>query len=269
MLSPTPSDDVNDPLNWSKGRKLLALICVVSPSGRSSARAAVAPTKRAAADTHVALSPSLPPPLLEFVYVGVNGFTTCLIYSLYEAIQQDTGISIATLNAGSGYLFLFLGCARTALVPPRTSADPSPDPRSLSLGGLVTLPVASVFGNRMVYLFSTLVVVACAVWTPHIRSDGAWYGMRIIAGLFFSPVESLAEVSISQIVFAHERGYWMGVYTLVLFGCVRLSLALLPSVPRGLTLPTTLSSGATTLRPSSPASSTSRSAGRGRCTSAP
>lgn len=33
--------------------------------------------------------------------------------------------------------------------------------------------------------------------------------MKIITGLFFSPVESLAEVSISQIFFAHERGFYM------------------------------------------------------------
>lgn len=71
-----------------------------------------------------------------YVYVGVNGFATCLVYSLYAPIQNDTGISLATLNQGSGYSFLFLG-----------------------LGGLITLPVASVFGNRPVYLLSTLVVM--------------------------------------------------------------------------------------------------------------
>src|SRR6267154_5447497 len=29
VLSPTPSNDINDPLNWSRGRKLLQIICVM------------------------------------------------------------------------------------------------------------------------------------------------------------------------------------------------------------------------------------------------
>jgi hypothetical protein len=29
VLSPTPSSDINDPLNWSRGRKLLQIVCMM------------------------------------------------------------------------------------------------------------------------------------------------------------------------------------------------------------------------------------------------
>lgn len=29
VLSPTPSNDINDPLNWSRGRKFLQIVCVM------------------------------------------------------------------------------------------------------------------------------------------------------------------------------------------------------------------------------------------------
>jgi MFS-type transporter involved in bile tolerance (Atg22 family) len=52
------------------------------------------------------------------------------------------------------------------------------------------------------------------VWTAYTTSAGAWYIHRILIGLFIAPVESLPEVSIPDLFFAHERGNFMGLYAL-------------------------------------------------------
>ncbi|KAK4682680.1 hypothetical protein QC764_0021690 [Podospora pseudoanserina] len=72
QLVPRPSDDPEDPLNWSRGRKMLALAMVV-------------------------------------VYTFGTGLPMTLQYSILADITADTGISTATLVEGTGYAFLLLG----------------------------------------------------------------------------------------------------------------------------------------------------------------
>lgn len=56
------------------------------------------------------------------------------------------------------------------------------------------------------------------VWTAYTTSRGIWWAHRILIGLVVAPVESLPEVSVPDLFFAHERGNYMGFYTFVLFG---------------------------------------------------
>lgn len=56
------------------------------------------------------------------------------------------------------------------------------------------------------------------VWTAYTTSKGAWWAHRILIGLFVAPVESLPEVSVPDLFFAHERGNYMGFYAFALFG---------------------------------------------------
>ncbi|KAK9234239.1 major facilitator superfamily domain-containing protein [Lipomyces kononenkoae] len=72
VLIPTPSDDPEDPLNWSRGRKLLSAFCVC-------------------------------------VYTFMVGFTSAAIYSVLEPISNATDLSLGDLNAGTGYMFLLFG----------------------------------------------------------------------------------------------------------------------------------------------------------------
>lgn len=44
------------------------------------------------------------------------------------------------------------------------------------------------------------------------------YAHRIIYGLVAGPMESLPEVSVTNLFFAHERGAYMGGYAFLLFG---------------------------------------------------
>ncbi|EIW84522.1 MFS transporter [Coniophora puteana RWD-64-598 SS2] len=158
VLNPPPSRDVNDPLNWSRRRKILQVACVM-------------------------------------LYTTAIGIGTTVFYSILEPISDDTGIPLATLNQGTGYTFLLLGW-----------------------GALINQPLALTFGKRGVYLLSVLGNIAVCMWTPYIKSQGQWIASHIVQGLVCTPVESLCEVSISDIFFTHERGRYIGMYTLFLFG---------------------------------------------------
>jgi MFS family permease len=51
------------------------------------------------------------------------------------------------------------------------------------------------------------------IWTANSSSTGEWYAHRIIIGIAVAPIESLPEISVSDLMFAHERG----TYVLTLF----------------------------------------------------
>lgn len=71
-LIPRPSDDPEDPLNWSDARKKLSVAMVV-------------------------------------VYTFGTGMPLTFQYSVLSDITRDTGISTASLVQGTGVMFLFLG----------------------------------------------------------------------------------------------------------------------------------------------------------------
>ena len=66
VLVPTPSDDPDDPLNWSPSRKALSTACMG-------------------------------------VYTLMVGIASAAIYSVLEPISEDTGLTLNDLNQGTGY----------------------------------------------------------------------------------------------------------------------------------------------------------------------
>lgn len=156
VLNPTPSDDPDDPLNWSRPRKYLSMFCMV-------------------------------------VYTYGVGIATASIYSVLSPISEQTGLSLGTLNEGTGYMFLFLG-----------------------LGCFFWQPIALQFGKRPVYLFSLLATTLIIIWSPHTKGKSSWIGGKILQGFFGAPIESLLEITVSDIWFEHERGRWMNLYAMAL-----------------------------------------------------
>ncbi|GAA5865224.1 hypothetical protein JCM8547_008321 [Rhodosporidiobolus lusitaniae] len=116
------------------------------------------------------------------------------VFSGFAQIEREVGISINTLTQGTGYLYGFYGW-----------------------GGVFVVPLALKFGHRPVYLFTSLVIFAMCIWVPWITTSQQWIASRIIYGTFGSPCESLNEVSISMIYFSHERGYYLGFYSIALY----------------------------------------------------
>ncbi|KAH7928431.1 MFS general substrate transporter [Leucogyrophana mollusca] len=158
VLSPRPSRDINDPLNWSRKRKLLHVACVM-------------------------------------IYTTAIGIAGTVLFSILQPITDETGIPLSTLNAGTGYTFLLLGW-----------------------GALINQPLALTFGKRGIYLLSVLGSMAVCLWTPYIKTENQWLANKIVQGFLCTPSESLCEVSLADIFFAHERGTYIGLYTLFLFG---------------------------------------------------
>lgn len=65
VLVPAPSSDPEDPLNWSPRRKMLSTVCMC-------------------------------------VYTLMVGIASAAIYSVLVPISQETGLTIANLNEGTG-----------------------------------------------------------------------------------------------------------------------------------------------------------------------
>ncbi|KAL8821473.1 MAG: hypothetical protein Q9223_000481 [Gallowayella weberi] len=67
VLVPAPSDDPDDPLNWSPRRKILATASTC-------------------------------------VYTFTVGTASAAIYSILDPIQKATSLTLADLNSGTGYM---------------------------------------------------------------------------------------------------------------------------------------------------------------------
>ena len=88
----------------------------------------------------------------------------------------------------------------------------------LGWANLIWQPLALTFGRRGVYVISSFLCIWPVLWSAYSKSKGEWYAHRIILGIFAAPIESLPEVSVPDLFFAHNRGAYMGIYAFLLFG---------------------------------------------------
>ncbi|KAJ4394731.1 hypothetical protein N0V93_003950 [Gnomoniopsis smithogilvyi] len=121
------------------------------------------------------------------------GIASAAIYSILTPIADATDLTLDELNTGTGYMFLAFGW-----------------------GCLVFQPIAQQYGKRPTYLFSLLATMGIMIWAPFTTTNGQWIANKVLQGLVGAPIESLCEISVSDIYFTHERGTYMGVYALFL-----------------------------------------------------
>ncbi|KAL6246597.1 hypothetical protein RBB50_006835 [Rhinocladiella similis] len=169
VLLPQPTNDYDDPLNWSKRRKQLSAI------------------------------------VLLLAVFSADVLTTLLSAALLD-IEAETGIPLSTLNQGVSVQYLFFGWSTW----------------------LLWQPFGLTFGRRPAFLIGGLAMIAISVWTSYVKTSGEWYANRILIGFFYGPIETLIEVCISDVFFAHDRGFWIGMYCWILFG-----IPFLGAVPAG------------------------------------
>ncbi|KAL2070310.1 hypothetical protein VTL71DRAFT_13336 [Oculimacula yallundae] len=156
VLFPVPSDDPEDPLNWSKRRKLLHTSCMV-------------------------------------MYTVMMVFPSSAVYSVTTPISKATDLKISDLVSGTGAMFLFYGW-----------------------GCIVWQALALQYGKRPSYLISIAVSIVLMGVTPLCTTNGPYLAVKILQGFFGAPVESLCEISMTDIWFSHERPLYLAVYGLSL-----------------------------------------------------
>ena len=83
---------------------------------------------------------------------------------------------------------------------------------------LIWQPIALTYGRRGVYLITTLLTIPLMVWTAYSISSPEWFAHRVVLGIVVSPIESLCEVKVLDLFFAHNRGTYIGLCVFILFG---------------------------------------------------
>lgn len=99
------------------------------------------------------------------------------LYAIYEPLGAATGLSLADLNAGVGYIYLCQG-----------------------IFTIFTQPLALAIGKRPTYIISCLASSTYVFWLTHVKSNGEWIGACLVFGFMSSILFVLPELSISDVV---------------------------------------------------------------------
>ena len=82
----------------------------------------------------------------------------------------------------------------------------------LGFTNLIWIPLTRGFGRRPVAILTTLITTASCIWRAKATTYNSFLGAAIVCGLGASPDETLGPVLVADVVFLHERGWWMGIY---------------------------------------------------------
>ena len=80
------------------------------------------------------------------------------------------------------------------------------------LGNLIWMPVIIKYGRRPSYVISFVGYTVCAIWAGVAKSYGSELAARTLLGFFAGSGECIAPMSIVDMWFLHERGFWMAMY---------------------------------------------------------
>lgn len=135
---------------------------------------------------------------LQFFFLFIWSFFQALnldtIGPYYSVISKDLNTGITQLNISSALGFLFLG-----------------------VGVLVLQPTALKLGRRFVYLMCTILAIVGNVIGSQAKSINYLYGAYCIMGLSAAPVDSLVEISTTDVFFIHERASKLSFLILALY----------------------------------------------------
>ncbi|KAG7926590.1 hypothetical protein KL925_003640 [Ogataea polymorpha] len=128
-----------------------------------------------------------------FVFALVLAATSNFQGPLYTGLSEAYGCTLNQLNAGGGTTFLFL-----------------------AFSCLLCQPIAARFGRRIVYLLATLLSLVSGIVFSGAFTYGGYMGNAVLMGIAAGPIDSLVEVSITDIFFLHQHGRYVAIYALTL-----------------------------------------------------
>lgn len=144
-------------------------------------------------------------------YTFAIGIASAAIYSVFVPIQKDTGLALNDLNEGTGYM-VWRPCSQTdpTLIRPVPAIWMGLFVLAASRSAIWEAPRISDIDTcndgkpDTKYIDSTLnadaVLKAILVWMPYTKTNGQWIGSKILQGFFGAPVESLCEISLTDLV---------------------------------------------------------------------
>jgi MFS family permease len=108
---------------------------------------------------------------------------------LWISINAETGVSLTNLN--NAY---------------------ATNSGTLSVGCLFFVPLALKYGRRPVYIVTSLIMTASAIWQSRAFTTGDFIGSNVLAGLAGAVNEALFQVTVLDLYFVHQRATANGVY---------------------------------------------------------
>lgn len=127
------------------------------------------------------------------MYTVMMVFPSSAVYSVTTPISKATHLTVSDLVSGTGAMFFFYGW-----------------------GCIVWQAMALQYGKRPSYLISMAGSIIIMGLAPLCTTNGPYLANKILQEFFGAPVESLCEIIMTDIWFAHERPLYLAVYGLSL-----------------------------------------------------
>lgn len=152
VLVPEPSDQPDDPLNWSTTWKAIVIIN-------------------------------------QAIFVFISILTPLAIAPLTPIFIQEFHKTLPQVNMLFGAAAMALGYANFIIVP-----------------------FSNIFGRRPAILICGLICILANIWQARVTSYPSFIAARVIGGLGAAANESIMPMVVSDVMFLHQRGLWMGLY---------------------------------------------------------
>ncbi|PVH68727.1 MFS general substrate transporter [Cadophora sp. DSE1049] len=94
----------------------------------------------------------------------------------------------------------------------------------LGVSAYICAAIAPIYGNRLIYLLTTMLSIVSCVWAASAKSYGSLVGSRTVQGLAMGGFFGLAgTISINDVWFTHERGVRVGLWNMASIASINIA----------------------------------------------
>jgi MFS family permease len=83
---------------------------------------------------------------------------------------------------------------------------------ALAVGCILLVPLAIKCGRRPIYLMSSLIQIAAAIWSTKVYTAGDLLGSNVISGIGGAISETIVQMTVADLFFVHQRARMNAVY---------------------------------------------------------